>query len=89
MIEKAGVNLLTVTHGWPESPLPLFQMGVPQGAWIYLAEAIKKLVNIPVMGGCKVSNPLLAEEILRQGKVDMVFMARPLMADPELLIKTQ
>lgn len=89
MIEKAGANFLTVTYGWHESPVPNFQIGVPQGAWIYLAEAIKKLVNIPVMGGCKVSNPLLAEEILRQGRVDMVFMARPLMVDPELLIKAK
>lgn len=84
ILERAGLQALHVTTGWHEAPVPFIQMAVPRGAWVYLAESIKKLVNIPVIGGTRVNDPILAEEIVAQGKVDMVYMGRSLLADPEL-----
>jgi 2,4-dienoyl-CoA reductase (NADPH2) len=84
ILERAGLQALHVTTGWHEAPVPFIQMAVPRGAWVYLAESIKQLVNIPVIGGTRVNDPVLAEEIVAQGKVDMVYMGRPLLADPEL-----
>ncbi|MFC1990225.1 FAD-dependent oxidoreductase [Chloroflexota bacterium] len=84
MLEKAGISAISVVTGWHEAPVPSFQMGVPQGNFIYLAEEIKKVVNIPVIGGTKVTDPVFADQLIADGKVDLVYMARPLLADAEL-----
>ncbi len=83
LLEQAGVSSLDVTTGWHEAPVAFFQRGVPPGAYIYLAEAVKRAVHIPVMGGTKIANPLLADRLLAEGKIDLVFMGRALIADPE------
>jgi len=83
MIERAGVHALNVSTGWHEAPVPFIQMAVPRANWIYLAEEIKQAVRIPVIGGTRIPDPRLAEQILAEGRVDMVYIARPLIADPE------
>ena len=50
---------------------------------MHLAEAIKKVVNVPVIAVGRL-NPQLGERILREGKADFVAMGRALLADPEL-----
>jgi 2,4-dienoyl-CoA reductase (NADPH2) len=84
MLEAAGVNCLNVQAGWHESSIPLVQMCVPRGAFVYLAEAIKKVVNIPVIAAYRINDPILAEQILKEGKADLVGMCRALIADPDL-----
>jgi len=83
MIEKAGIHAINVSTGWHESPVPFIQMSVPQANWVYLAEEVKKVVNIPIIGGTRISDPHLAEQILSDGKVDFIYLARALIADPE------
>ncbi|MBM4446976.1 MAG: hypothetical protein FJ023_06445 [Chloroflexi bacterium] len=89
MIEKAGIHAINVSTGWHESPVPFIQMSVPQANWIYLAEEVKKAVNIPIIGGTRISDPHLAEQILADNKVDLVYIARALIADPEWLNKSR
>ncbi len=84
ILERAGLQALDVTTGWHEAPVPFVQMEVPRGAWVYLGEAVKKVVNIPVIGGTRINDPILAEEVIAQDRLDMVYMGRPLLADPEL-----
>jgi 2,4-dienoyl-CoA reductase (NADPH2) len=84
ILEKAGVCCLNTEAGWHECPKPLVHMSVPRGAFVYIAEGIKKVVNIPVVAAYRINDPILAEEILAQGKADLIGMARPLIADPEL-----
>jgi 2,4-dienoyl-CoA reductase (NADPH2) len=84
LLEKAGFNAINVTTGWHESPVAFVQQGIPQGAYTYLAEEIKKVVHIPVIGGTSICDPILADRLIADGKIDMVYMARPLLADPEL-----
>src|SRR5262249_13045898 len=48
------------------------------------AEAIKRAVEVPVMVVGRIHDPAYAEEILQQDKADLIVMARPLLADPEL-----
>lgn len=84
ILEQAGIQALNVQAGWHESPVPLIHTSVAPGAFVYLAEGIKKVVNIPVIAAYRISSPALAEEIVAQGKADMVGMARALIADPEL-----
>jgi 2,4-dienoyl-CoA reductase-like NADH-dependent reductase (Old Yellow Enzyme family)/thioredoxin reductase len=54
------------------------------GAIVNLAEAIKKVVNVPVITVGKIWDPLFAEQILEEGKADFIAMGRALLADPEL-----
>ncbi|MDD5722838.1 MAG: FAD-dependent oxidoreductase [Syntrophales bacterium] len=89
MLEAAGVDCLNVQAGWHESRRPLVQSCVPPGAYVYLAEAIKRVVNIPVIAAYRIKRPELAEEIVSQGRADLVGMARQLIADPELPMKAR
>ena len=89
ILEKAGTSAIYVAGGWFTSSRPFFQMSVPRGALVYLAEGIKKAVTIPVMAGNRINDPLLAEQILAEGKADLIAMVRPLIADPEFVNKAQ
>jgi NADPH-dependent 2,4-dienoyl-CoA reductase/sulfur reductase-like enzyme len=53
------------------------------GCNVFLAEAIKKGVNIPVATIGGLSDPAQMEDIIASGKADVVFMGRGLLADPE------
>lgn len=83
LMEKAGIHAINVSTGWHESPTPFIQMSVPRGNWIYLADGVKEVVDIPIIGGTRINDPLLAEQILDDDMVDMVYAARALIADPE------
>jgi 2,4-dienoyl-CoA reductase (NADPH2) len=75
---------------YPEPPVPFesfpeeyYWKGHGSGANIILAEAMKKVLSIPVTIVGKIS-PELGEKILREGKADFIGMMRSLHADPEL-----
>ncbi len=52
-------------------------------AWrSYMAEEIRKHVNIPVAAVGMIRNPETAENLLREGKADLVVLGRTLIADP-------
>lgn len=59
-------------------------MFLPHGSNVYLAEAIKKQVNVPVATIGGLNDPQMMEDIIASGKADIVEMARALLADPEL-----
>jgi 2,4-dienoyl-CoA reductase (NADPH2) len=72
---------------YPEPPKPLpkeldWSRKGP-GALVPLAAAIKKVVSIPVITVGRL-DPIIGEEVLRQGKADFIGMTRRLLADPEL-----
>jgi len=54
-----------------------------KGALVPLAEAVKKVVSVPVFCAGRL-DPVMGEELLSQGKLDFVGMTRRLLADPEL-----
>jgi 2,4-dienoyl-CoA reductase (NADPH2) len=41
---------------------------------------IKKNINVPVIVGTRVVDPIMADQIIADGKADMVYLARPLIA---------
>ena len=58
---------------------------LPPAYQMYAVEQIKEVVkNIPIVAVGRINDPMLAESILAEGKADIVAMARPLIADPEL-----
>jgi 2,4-dienoyl-CoA reductase (NADPH2) len=85
---QEGVDWINVTGGWHETHVPQITMGVPPGAFVYLAQNIKNQVEVPVFSSNRINTPELAESILREG-IDAVCMGRALIADPYLPKKTQ
>jgi 2,4-dienoyl-CoA reductase-like NADH-dependent reductase (Old Yellow Enzyme family) len=59
----------------------------PHGIFASLAAAIKKKVTLPVFVAGRVTSPLLAEHILKNGQADMVAMTRAHIADPDIVQK--
>lgn len=82
------VDLFHVSSGTfhvPETNLHMFpSMFLEKGCNVYLAEAIKKVVKTPVITVGALGDPDMMEQIIAEGKADMVGLARPLIADPDL-----
>jgi 2,4-dienoyl-CoA reductase-like NADH-dependent reductase (Old Yellow Enzyme family)/thioredoxin reductase len=84
IIEKTGIQVINAYTGWHESPVPTVHGFLPKGAFAHLAEKAKSWVQIPVIAANRISDPVVAEKILADGKADFVGMGRALLADPEL-----
>jgi NADPH-dependent 2,4-dienoyl-CoA reductase/sulfur reductase-like enzyme len=83
ILEDAGIDALDVSAGTYDSmPTMIEPMSYAQGWKIYLAESIKKVVKIPVIGVGVIRTPEFAEEILKDKNVDFVALGRALLADP-------
>jgi 2,4-dienoyl-CoA reductase (NADPH2) len=87
LFEQAGAQAINVTGGWHESRVPQITMGVPEGAYSYLAAGIKRNVSVPVISSNRLGNPLMAAEVLANGHADMIAMGRPLIADANIVQK--
>ena len=81
---EAGADAINVTGGWHETRVPQITMGVPEGAFAYLAAGIKRAVDVPVIASNRLGDPLMAAQVLANGVADLIAMGRPLIADPEL-----
>ena len=84
LFQEAGVDAINVTGGWHESRVPQITMGVPEGAYTYLAAGIRANVDVPVISSNRLGDPLLAAQVLANGHADLIAMGRPLIADPDL-----
>jgi len=81
--EEAGANIIHCWGGWNESAVAMLPMSVPRGAFVYLAQAMKEAVDVPVITVGRINDPILADQILREGKADLVATGRAFLADPE------
>ena len=88
--EEAGCDYINGDSGDSmDASMQIFPMGVPLGAGVYLASAVKKAVNIPVVAFGRVNDPVLMEMILEEGHADFVGSARQFICDPETANKAQ
>lgn len=88
-LEQAGIHLLNTGIGWHEARIPTIVTSVPRAAFVDYSAEVKKHVNVPVIASNRINMPDTAEQILASGQADMVQMARPFLADPEWVLKTQ
>lgn len=95
---KNGVDCMDISAGvrFDDAPVQGYsdQRGkptieYPDGPNVYLAEEIKKCVDVPVVTVGKLGNPEFADEVIASGRADMVALARPLIADPMWVKKAQ
>jgi 2,4-dienoyl-CoA reductase-like NADH-dependent reductase (Old Yellow Enzyme family) len=85
ILEKGGVDCIDVTQGVIyRTPygitVPTY---VDHGGFIHYSEAIKKNVDIPVIGVGRINSPGMADRFIQQGKADMIYLARQLICDPD------
>lgn len=83
-----GVDALNVGIGWHESQIPTVQHLVPSGIWVPYAAAVKSAVGtLPVIASNRINSLERADEVLAGGGVDFVSMARPFLADSQIVAK--
>ncbi|MGO1233746.1 MAG: FAD-dependent oxidoreductase, partial [Marinobacter sp.] len=88
-IEKAGATIINTGIGWHEARIPTIVTSVPRAAFVEVTERLKGEVSIPLVTTNRINMPDVAERILASGQADMVSMARPFLADPELVLKAE
>jgi len=85
ILAEAGVNAFHISSGaihemaWRILP----PTGSPLGLNTAFSEAVKKVVDVPVMVVGRINDPRFADDILERGQADLVAMGRALLADPE------
>lgn len=84
LLEQAGVAYIHVSGGvYGSTELTIPSMYTPQGCFIHMAEAVKQVVDVPVITVGRIKDPAMANAAIRDGKADMVALGRSLIADPE------
>lgn len=83
-IEKAGVDAISVSPGRHDAPVSVMSMYIPQGAYLYLTQEIKKKIHLPVIAGNRLASCQVIKQSVESGLTDLVSLGRPLIADPEL-----
>ncbi|MDX1816194.1 MAG: NADPH-dependent 2,4-dienoyl-CoA reductase [Marinobacter sp.] len=86
-IEKAGATIINTGIGWHEARVPTIATSVPRGAFTKVTARLKGEVSIPLVTTNRINMPDVAEQVLAEGDADMVSMARPFLADAELVLK--
>jgi 2,4-dienoyl-CoA reductase-like NADH-dependent reductase (Old Yellow Enzyme family)/thioredoxin reductase len=83
LMEDSGLAFLDISAGIFENPGPVMDpMYYTQGWNTYTAEEVKKQVSIPVITSHTLRDPAYCDRIIREGKTDMIGLARQMAADP-------
>jgi 2,4-dienoyl-CoA reductase (NADPH2) len=80
-------DALNVGIGWHEARVPSVQLLVPHGAWLPWTRAIREVVSIPVIASNRINTLAQADAALAAGDADLISLARPFLADPELMAR--
>ncbi|MFJ6725290.1 FAD-dependent oxidoreductase [Streptomyces sp. NPDC091281] len=86
-VEEAGATIINTGIGWHEARIPTIATSVPRGAFSWVTERLMGAVSVPLVVTNRINTPELAEQLLADGRADMVSMARPMLADPDFVNK--
>ena len=85
-----GVDIFNVSAALNDSIVYQIDVMYLKDGWrAYMAEAVKKKFNKPVMTMGNIRDPKVAEEIIASGKADFVGMGRGLIAEPNWVKKVE
>ena len=87
-VEKAGATIINTGIGWHEARVPTIGTVVPKAGFAWVTKRMMGEVNIPLVATNRINMPDVAEKVLADGCADMVSMARPFLADAELVLKS-
>ena len=80
-LEAAGVDILDISGGLCGSRPP--QLQNIQGYFVPLAQKIKQVVDIPVIGVGGVNDPDFANKIIQEEQVEIIAVGRAILQDPD------
>jgi len=86
-VEAAGATIINSGFGWHEARVPTIVTSVPNSAFVDISNALAEHVELPVVASNRINMPQAAEQILADGQVALISMARPLLSDPEWVNK--
>jgi 2,4-dienoyl-CoA reductase (NADPH2) len=86
-IEAAGANVISTHFCWHESPVPTIATMVPRAAFAGVTGRLRRELTVPLITSNRINMPDVAEAVLARGDADLVSMARPMLADAELVLK--
>ena len=86
-IEEAGATIINTGIGWHEARVPTIGTMVPRGGFSWVTERMMGEVSIPLITTNRINSPEMGEDIIAKGHADMVSMARPFLADADLVKK--
>jgi 2,4-dienoyl-CoA reductase (NADPH2) len=86
-IEAAGANIISTHFCWHEAPVPTIATMVPRAAFTSVTGRLRKELKVPMITSNRINMPAVAEATLSRGDADLISMARPMLADPELVLK--
>ncbi|GGT79138.1 NADPH-dependent 2,4-dienoyl-CoA reductase [Streptomyces lateritius] len=86
-IEAAGATIINTGIGWHEARIPTIATSVPRGAYTWVTKKLMGAVSVPLVTSNRINTPEVAEQILAEGRADIVSMARPFLADPDFVAK--
>ena len=78
LLVEAGVDCLDLSGG-----ICGYLKSGPEGFFMYMAEAMKKAIDIPVMATGGICNPLTAQSFISKIKTDLIGIGRASLADPD------
>ncbi|MCP5067697.1 MAG: NADPH-dependent 2,4-dienoyl-CoA reductase [bacterium] len=86
-VEEVGASIISTHFTWHEAAVPTIATMVPRAAFAGVTGRLRKELGIPTITSNRINMPDVAESVLAAGDADIVSMARPMLADPELVNK--
>lgn len=89
VLTQAGADCINITMGIYGQKGKIYPTNIQdQKIRFQTASKIRKMLKIPIICGGRIANLFEAERMLEAGKADLIGMARALIADPHLVIKS-
>ena len=87
IIEAAGADIINTGIGWHEARIPTIAAMVPRAGFAWVTKKLMGQVGVPLVTTNRINMPHVAEQVLADGCADLVSMARPWLADGEIMAK--
>ncbi len=88
-IEQAGATIINTGIGWHEARIPTIATVVPRAGFAWVTKRLRGHVAIPLVATNRINMPAVAEQVLADECSDLISMARPLLADPQWVVKAE
>jgi 2,4-dienoyl-CoA reductase (NADPH2) len=88
-IEAVGATIISTHFCWHEAQVPTIATMVPRAAFAQVTGRLRKELKVPLITSNRINMPDVAETVLARGDADLISMARPMLADPELVLKAK
>lgn len=88
-LEAEGVDIISTHFCWHESLVPTIATMVPRAAFAQVTGRLRAALTVPLITSNRINMPDVAEAVLARGDADLISMARPMLADPELVNKAR